>query len=410
MGAGVYNINTDNPSYQLVGLIGFFIYLPMFFYCLLRSIITFYEDGNNFLRSHKKLFHFMISLYYLFDTIYEAGTWWRGVYANQLGSVAYNFHLFALYWNLIAFCIVVHFWTYTLFPNSKSSSVIRYLVGFIGIVNLVVLFLVVGAGIHDPLSELSAISFEIYVGVNSFTLLLVSIVFLAILYQLQRRLISTISRTQHNSSADTLIQQNLKIVINIARVTLAIVVFYLARALVDAFILGESADPKLAEAETLGLLETNQFLWFFCTKWIVYIIPSFVMLHLMRPKVQGVNKTLRFINENLIKLPTFMIAGITEGIDSSVCDSTNPKPQVALNQLNTQTNRNSNMESVVFDHDKTYLETNVSVNLEGDDSMSIGGYERWSGCSANSLSFTSNPMSDDLSRSSSADSNHSLAL
>ena len=122
---------TDIQSYSFVGEAGFFLYLPCVLLCIVRTILSFYDEKWKF--TIKPIFHVCVTVYYLLDLLYYIDLW----EVNDVMITAWIEHEIALFFNLEAFSIVVLFWADSL--NGGATKISNWVIGIFLLVNFIIL-------------------------------------------------------------------------------------------------------------------------------------------------------------------------------------------------------------------------------------------------------------------------------
>ena len=181
----------------------------------------------------------------------------------------YLLHEIALFFNLCAFNVVIQFWTKTLPFSRSSNNYIKIFAIALIIINSILLLLsviiTVIYGLHCDTSICNNV-FIAELSVDGFSLLLLSTYMLVLGMQLQSRIG---------------LQNGKSLVIKINIVLMLITFCYILRVVFEVYIICVTFNHTNTD---LNVIYNNELLWFICSKWIPFIIPAIMLLHLMRPR------------------------------------------------------------------------------------------------------------------------------
>ncbi len=136
------------PDFADVGLIGTSIYFPLMVLVLVRCYYSFKFGGSLKLGSsiHKQLFHVFLLLYFILEVSYLMSLATDPALADDIpiNSSAFFSHIFAMFFDLVVFSIVIHFWTVKLFANFSKPSANAIIICILLVIDLVILLAFVG--------------------------------------------------------------------------------------------------------------------------------------------------------------------------------------------------------------------------------------------------------------------------
>jgi hypothetical protein len=277
-------LNFTNPSYTEVGCIGFIIYFPFCLFLAYRLYLSFKEDLNPFKKKNRMFFHLAMFSYAILETICIIILW----SSSTNIFVAVCFHFFAMFSNIVGFSIVYYCISKLIFRLESNEQntvfwVISIFLSIIFLLDIAALFALNIKGINGDcgMSQVCNNAVMVRDVVEGLSLFLLSLNFSITGYRITRR----IFMTQQGFNWDAYLNSNSEM-LKINVITVSCTLFYLLRVFFISMIIDYESSPEgMHRVEVFfGVVMTNELYWFILSKWITFIFPTLMLLHLMRPK------------------------------------------------------------------------------------------------------------------------------
>ena len=274
----------SDPSYSEVGCIGFIIYFPFSLFLAYRLYLSFKEDLGAFKKKNRMIFHSAMLIYAVLEMICLIILW----ASSASNFVAVCFHFFAMFANIVGFSIVYYCISKLIFRlDSNDQNLVFWAICiFLSIVFLLDVAALFALDIRGEdgncgFSQVCNNAVMVRDICEGLSLFLLSLGFSVTGYRITKR----IFMTQQGFNWDYYLKaDNEMLKINV--ITISCTMFYLLRVFFICMIVDYESSPQEMERVQVffGVVMTNQLCWFILSKWLTFICPTLMLLHLMRPK------------------------------------------------------------------------------------------------------------------------------
>jgi hypothetical protein len=251
---------------SFIGMIGACLYLPATIFFIWQSYFIFKEEKQ--WKHHKTLCHGCLVIYAILELTYLSLVWKH----DKIILSAYLCHEIALFFNYLAFNCVVDFWAKTLQLLTASDRTVDIILCLTITLNFIVLVLFVCANLMQGIdcNERNSFCENTFIAqlcCSSFCLCLLSVVMTLLGVRLHIHL---------GPYRDS------KLLIKIIAVVASCAIFYLLRVV---FVIYLVYLQFYTDNSSFSKVSNDELLWFVFSKWTPYLIPSYMIAYLMRPKM-----------------------------------------------------------------------------------------------------------------------------